>query len=237
VAITIPAGYTARVFVADVGSRESAGGVVRLDDMRLSLAPTSANLNDRGEITRAMEGVIAALRSPGRRLSAYARALLRRSVAADLCFGIAAAHLLRRAEDDAGLEEVLHALAPYADIPDVAILRHVHEVRAPDAVLALTTPPLLRASLQLAMTHPAFDLRGVPADSALSRVACRGYTDSLWCTWDHEGDERWIAPTVAELRRDETDVVALGRRLGLPPRRVQQALDEMDAGPFDTSRG
>jgi hypothetical protein len=78
--------------------------------------------------------------------------------------------------------------------------------------------------------------RGVPADSA--RAACRGYADSIWCTWSHdEGDERWIAPTVAELRRDETDVVVLGRRLGIPPRRVQQALDELDAGPSDTSRG
>jgi hypothetical protein len=235
VAITIPAGYAARVFVADVSNRESGGGVVRLDDMRVSLAPTSANLDDRGEIARAMEGVIAALRSPRRRLSEYARALLRTSIPADLCFGIAAAHLLRRAEDGAGLEEVLHALAPYADIPDVAILRHVYEVRAPDAVLALTAPPLMRASLQLAMTHPAFDLSGVPADSALARVACRGYADSIWCTWNHEGDERWIAPALAELRHDETDVVALGRRLGIPPRRVQQALDELDAERSDTS--
>jgi hypothetical protein len=126
----------------------------------------------------------------------------------------------------------------YADLPDVAILQHAYAPRARDAALARTAPPLLRASLQLAMTHPAFDLRGVPADSALARAACRGYADSIWCTWSHDvDDERWIAPTVAELRRDEPDVVALGRRLGIPPRRVQQALDELDAGPSDTARG
>ena len=106
VAITIPADYAARVFVADVSNREAGGGVVRLDDLRVSLAPTSADLDAGGEIARAMEGVIAALRSPGRRLSASARALLRTSVPADLCFGMAAAHLLRRAEDGAGLEEI-----------------------------------------------------------------------------------------------------------------------------------
>src|SRR5689334_9301694 len=103
--------------------------------------------------------------------------------------------------------------------------------------LALTTPPLLRASLQLAMTHPAFDLRAIPADSALARAACGGYADSIWCTWSHSADDlRWIAPTVAELRRDETDIVALGRRLAIPPRSVQQVLDELDAGPSDTAR-
>jgi len=226
VAITVPAGYAARVFIADVG-------VVRLDDMRVSLAPTSARLYDHAAIARTMEGVIAALGSPGRRLSSFARTLLRTSVPADLCFSIAAAHVLGRT-DRAALEEVLRALAPYADVPDVAILQHASAPRAPDVALTLTTPPLLRASLQLAMTHPAFDLRGVSVESALSRAACRGYTDSIWCTWSHnEGDERWIAPTVAELRRDETDVVALGRRLGIPPRRVQQALDELDAGPSD----
>jgi hypothetical protein len=78
----------------------------------------------------------------------------------------------------------------------------------------------------------------VPADNALARAACRGYADSIWCTWSHDADdEGWIAPTIAELRRDEPDVVALGRRLAIPPGRVQQALDELDAGPSCAARG
>jgi hypothetical protein len=206
--------------------------------MRISLTPASAKVNDHVEIARAMEGVIAALRSPGQRLSESMRSLLRTSIHVDLCFGIAAAHLLARTEDRAALDEVLYALAPYADIPDIAILQHAYAPRVPDAAFTLTTPPLLRASLHLAMTHPAFDLRGVPADNALARAACRGYADSIWCTWSHDADdEGWIAPTIAELRRDEPDVVALGRRLAIPPRRVQQALDELDAGPSGAARG
>jgi hypothetical protein len=234
VAITIPAGYAARIFVADVGT-------VRLDDMRVSLvsaAPSLRNYPNYAALTRTMEDVITALRSPGRGLSNPARTQLRTLIRVDLCFGIAAAHLLARAEDREALEEVLDVLAPHVDIPDVAILQHAYRSHASDAAFALTMPPLLRASLQLAMSHPAFDLRGVPADSALARAASRGYADSIWCTWSHDvDDERWIAPTVAELRRDEPDVVALGRRLGIPPRRVQQALDELDAGPSDTARG
>ncbi|HSJ63653.1 MAG TPA: FHA domain-containing protein, partial [Gemmatimonadaceae bacterium] len=231
VAITIPADHVARVFVADVG-------VVRLDDMRISLTPASAKVNDHVEIARAMEGVIAALRSPGGRLSKSMRSLLRTFIHVDLCFGIAAAHLLARTEDRTALDEVLYALAPYADIPDIAILQHAYAPRVPDAAFTLTTPPLLRASLHLAMTHSAFDLRGAPADNALARAACRSYADSIWCTWSHDADdEGWIAPTIAELRRDEPDVVALGRRLGIPPRRVQQALDELDAGPSGAARG
>ncbi|HWO20820.1 MAG TPA: caspase family protein [Kofleriaceae bacterium] len=229
VAITIPDGYAARVFVADVG-------VVRLDGMRVSIVPAAAKLNDHAEVARAKETVFTALHTPGRRLSKFARALLLTSVSMDLCFAVAAACLLARADERAALEEVLTALSPHAGIPDVAILHHAYAQRAPGTVPAPATPPLLRASLRLLMTHPVFDLRDVPADSALSRAACRGYADSIWCTWSpHADDERWIAPTVAELRRDEPDVIALGRRLGIPPRRVQQALDELDGGPFGTA--
>jgi uncharacterized caspase-like protein len=229
IAFTIPVGYTARIFVADAG-------VVRLDAVRVALVPVNATLNDNHEVARAAEVALAALRSPGRRLSERARGLLRTSIPDDLCFGIAAAHVLGRAEERRALEEVLDALAPYPDIPDVAILQHAYARRAPGVAPPLTAPPLLRASLQLAMTHPAFDLRDVPADSAISNAASRIYTDSVWCTWGVSAyGERWIASTVAELRRGEPDTVALGRRLGIPPRRVQQALDQLDVSISGTA--
>lgn len=223
VTITIPAGYAARVFVSDRGS-------VHFDDMRVSLAPASTTLNDHFEIGRAMESVIAALPSPERRLSARARALLRTSVSEDLCFGMAAAHVLARTEDHAALEEVLDALAPYTSVPDIAILRHAYAPRAADDQPAWTAPPLLRASLQLMMTHSAFDLRDVPAKGSLATAACSGYANSVWCTWSHcIEDQHWIAPTIAELRHREPDAVALARTLGIPPSSVRQVLK--DLGP------
>jgi len=62
-------------------------------------------------------------------------------------------------------------------------------------------------------------------------------TSTLWYTRSHdENAERWFALGVAELRRDELDVVVQGRRRGTPARRCSRACDELETGPADTAR-
>jgi hypothetical protein len=162
-------------------------------------------------------------------LSPSTRKLIRTSAATDLSFGIAAAHLLARRADRLLLDRVLELLSPYSALPDVAILCRAHQ-RHPTAVP--TAPPLLRASMQLVMTNASFDLAEVEHGGSLARAACRGYADSVWCTWSHDSDdEQWIAATLAELSTTERDPVALGRMLGVPPRSILRALDALAAMP------
>jgi hypothetical protein len=189
-AITIPAGYNARIFVAATG-------------LRISLAPVGKH--DDEDVARAMEHVI----TTGRLLPGAIK-LARRAVGHDLCFAIAATHLTT-GDDRAGL---LSTLAPFIDVPDVAILHG----RVPLA------PPLLRASLRLALTDPAPDVGALTADSPLARAACLATGDPFWATWDSAaGTDTWIPATVAALPSAAAqDPVALARRLALPPACIQR---------------
>jgi hypothetical protein len=224
VAITIPRGRAAHVFLADAG-------VVRLDELRLSLVPVGAGFEPASPRWRAMEGVLAALHAPERRLPTAARALLPDAVDEDLCFGIASAHVLWRCHDRAALGAVIERLASYREIPDVAILEGLYRLDGPPARIT-ETPPLLRASLVLAMTRPELDASELPATCALAQAARMRLHDSVWCTWStRTWDERWIEPTVERLRAEDRgrETAAIARSLALPPRTIEQALRGFEA--------
>lgn len=184
-AVTIPAGYNARIFAANTG-------------LRISLAPVGEY--EDNDVARAMEHMI----TGGRLLSGDIQ-LARRAVNYDLCFTIAATHLTTG--DERAM--LMATLAPFMDVPDVAILHG----RVPLA------PPLLRASLRLALTDPAFDVGTLTADAPLARAACLATGDPFWATWDSAvGTDTWIAATVAALPSAAAhDPVALARRLAIPP--------------------
>jgi Protein kinase domain len=222
IALTIPGGRAAQVFVADAG-------VVRLDELRVALAPVDVPFDPDRAIWRAMESVLAALRAHDLPLPLAARALLPEAADDDLCFAIAAAHVLWRSNDRAGLTAVMQRLAPHAALPDVAILEHLHrfDPRSPIP----EAPPLLRASLTAAMSRPELT-RDLPADSVIAEAARTRLHDSVWCTWTaRPWDERWIEPTVARLaaQSPRPDAIALARSLALPVRTIQRTLDEIAA--------
>lgn len=230
VAIVVPAGRAAQVFIADTGS-------VRLAELRLALVPVGARFDPASRIWRAMEGVIAALRAPDRPLPLAARILLPEAIADDLCLGIAAAHVLWRSGDRAGFDDVMQHLAGYRSVPDVAILECLGAGTASHAALRRAsapiadTPPLLRASLTLALTRPEIDPE-LSAYSAFAHAARTGLPDSVWCTWStRTWDQRWIEPAVEHLRDREhqRDAVAIGRSLELPRETVERALEALDA--------
>lgn len=230
VAIVVPTGRTALVFVADTGS-------VQLADLRLALVPVDAHFDPRSPIWSAMENVIAALRTPDRTLPLAARLLLPDAAEQDLCFGIAAAHILWRTGDRPGLADVIRRLIRYREIPDIAILARLADGAADAPVrhapAALTdTPPLLRASLTMAMTRPELDPGTLSAYSGFARAALTGVQDSVWCVWSTRAwDERWIEPAVERLRsRDrQRDVTSIARSLALATETVEQALQAIDA--------
>lgn len=189
-AVTIPAGYNARIFAANTG-------------LRISLAPVGKY--EDNDVTRAMEHAIS-----GGRLLPGAIKLARRAVDCDLCFTIAATHLAVGRDRT----KLLATLAPFIDIPDVAILHG----RVP------LVPPLLRASLRLALTDPAFDVSVLTADTPLARAACLATGDPFWATWDSAaGSDAWIAATVATLPSAAAhDPIAVARRLAVPPACLQR---------------
>lgn len=231
-AIVVPAGRAAQVFVADTGS-------LRLAELRLALVPVGAPFNPRSRIWGAMEGVIAALRVPERPLPLVARAMLPDAIDDDLCFGVAAAHVLWRCGDRAELAAALRHLARYRQIPDVAILDRLEggsasackPLRRSPAGLS-DTPPLLRASLTLAMTRPELDPGTLSAYSAFAQAARTAVHDSVWCLWStRTWDERWIEPAVERLRDPDRgrDASAIARSLALATETVDQALDALEA--------
>lgn len=229
-AIVVPAGRTALVFVADTGS-------VRLTDLRQALVPIGDRFDPRSPIWSAMEHVIAALRVPDGTLPLAARRLLPDAAEQDLCFGIAAAHVLWRAGDRLALAEVIRHLVRYREIPDVAILARLADgaAHAPDhrppAELA-DTPPLLRASLTLALTRPELDPGSLSAYSAFAHVARTGLHDSVWSVWSLRAwDERWIEPAVERLRgrSRQRDVTAIARSLALATETVEQVVQAIEA--------
>jgi serine/threonine protein kinase len=231
-AIVVPAGRAAQVFVADTGS-------LRLAELRLALVPAGARFNPRSLIWGAMEGVIAALRVPDRTLPLAARVMLPDAIDDDLCFGLAAAHVLWRSGDRPGLAAAMRHLARYREIPDVAILDRLEggsawayePLRRSPAGLS-DTPPLLRASLTLAMTRPELDPGTLSAYSAFAHAARTAVHDSVWCIWStRTWDERWIEPAVERLREHDRqrDVGSIARSLALATETVEQALEALDA--------
>jgi tetratricopeptide (TPR) repeat protein len=186
-----------------------------------------------------MEGVIAALRVPDRPLPLAARVMLPGAIDDDLCFGVAAAHVLWRSGDRAGLAAAMRHLARYREIPDVAILDRLeggsawaHESLHRSPAGLSDTPPLLRASLTLAMTRPELDPGTLSAYSAFAHAARTAVHDSVWCIWStRTWDERWIEPAVERLRDEDRrrDASAIARSLALATETVEQAFETLDA--------
>jgi len=225
-AVTIPAGRAAHVFIADAG-------VVRLDEVRVSLIPVDAAFDSASPIASAMESVLAALRAPDRELPSAARALLS-AAEADLCFGIAAAHLLWRNHDRPAFTGVMQRLVRYREIPDIVVLEHLErlELREPSTVQLPKSPPLLHASFLAAAKGLQLGARTVDANSALAQAARTAFHDSLWCTWSaRTWDERWIKPAVEQLRAQDrrSDPASIARTLALPTAIVVNALWALDA--------
>jgi len=250
-AITIPAKRAAHVFIAD-------SGVVRLDDLRVALTAVDRPFDPESQVARAMESLLAAMKSPEPVFPPDARLLLPEAAVQDLCFGIASAHQLWRCGDRSAFEQVVQRLMLHANVPDIAILpqlrqgstsamlRHdaLPEPRDADPTrvldlglpsqrgqLPLEAPPLMHASLAIAITRPELELSTIAPDSVFARAARTGLHDSIWCTWSTRAwDERWIEPTVESLRsRDNIPPASLARMIGLPPRTVERAINELDS--------
>ena len=224
VAITIPRGIAAHVFAVDTG-------VVRLDDLRVALVPVDAGFDPARPRWSVMEGMLGALAAPARALPVAARALLPQVIDEDLCFGIVAAHLALRSADATTLTTVLDRLAPHREIPDVAILAQLQRAGAATAGVP-DAPPLLHASLLLAMTSLDLDAPGAPDYRTLAQMARRRLHDSVWCTWSTRAwDERWIEPTVERLRAQTPDrsSASIARSLALPVQAIEDALSALDA--------
>ena len=223
-AITIPHNRTAHVFIAD-------SGTVRLDDLRVALVELGRPFDPEGPVARAMESVLAALRSPELAFPPDARVLLPEAVDQDLCFGIASAHQLWRCQDYSTFDQVVQRLKPYADLPDVAALSHSRPAAGSATPTPFEAPPLMRASLVMAMTRPEPELSTIVPDSVFARATAAGLHDSIWCTWGTRvWDEQWIEPTVESLRdRGEIQPASIARMLGLPPRTVERSINDLDS--------
>jgi Protein kinase domain len=221
--ITIPEGRAAHVFVADDGR-------VRLEDSRIALRPLGARFDPASEPARAMESVVAALRSPGSALPAVARALLPGAIGDDLCFGIASAYLAWRSRDLQALRQIMQYLVPAAsELPDVAILDHVlHGREAP--ALRLSVPPVLRAAMVTAMAHQGTGIDVDPA-GAIVPAALAGYCDSIWCTWsDRAWDRRWVEATISSLgTAGDGDALSIARSVAIPLRTVHDTIEGLTA--------
>jgi hypothetical protein len=226
-AITIPEGRAAHVFIPDDGR-------VRLEDSRISLRPVDKPFDRRSETARAMESVVSALGMPGGALPAVAQALLPGAIDDDLCFGIAAAHLFLRSRDLPALLKVLSHLVRVAGaLPDVAILDHVRRLDDGAAIggFLLSAPPLLRASMTVAMTRGQSAGLDVHPASAVVQAALAGYHDSIWCTWsDRAWDQRWVEPTIDDLRttQGEGGAEAIARSIAIPFRIVRDTMFGLD---------
>lgn len=225
-AITIPPGRAAQVFLADRGS-------VALDDARVSLVDLDRPFDPANPRARAIEDALLALRSPHATLPSDLRGLPAEAWEDDLCLGIAVAHLAWRARDVATLDRVLDRLQRHGAIPDIAILCHAASPSpGGPAAAALAAPPLFLASLTLALTAPGFERFAAEASGAVEQATRSKYLNSIWCTWSSRAwDEHWIEPTVCALRqqRPPHSMESLSRRLCLLPRTVSRALADLDA--------
>lgn len=232
-AITIPAGRAAQVFLADRGT-------VSLRTARIYLLQIGEAFDAASKTARAMESVLWALGRPRGDLPEIARDLLRDGVpdlAAEIerdpVFGIACAHLVRRHGRERALfdslMEALHRHAP--ELPDVVILQWTRGDPRPSPLQPdLALPPLFRASITLALAER------VPAavPGVFAQVAVARHDDSVWCTWSPRWwDERWVEATVAQLRR-RADMPVSGAAdiasvLRIPEPVVVRALERLDA--------
>jgi DNA-binding NtrC family response regulator len=222
VSIVIPAGRSAQVFIMDTG-------VVRLDQLRIGLTRIAA-FDPESKIWSAMESVLAVLQTRSSALPISVRNMLPAAIEDDLCFGIAAAHVLWRAGEREKLTEVMRYLAHHGEIADVAILAHLRGAK--QAVEIANTPPLLCASLTMAFSRPAFSTHEMGSFCALAQAARTQLHDSIWCTWSARvWDERWIAPAVEQVRAQNHNdkPVAIACALALPLSVVEHALQLLDA--------
>lgn len=234
VAITIPAGRAAQVFIAERGSpaKDTRRGTLALDDLRVALVPVDQPFDPRRRSDRAMESAIFALRALDSSPPLLIRRLPLEAIDENLCIGIVKAHLALRSGDRAGFLALVERLARYADLPDVAILDQV----AGGAYFTinpggLAAPPLLRASLALALSHPSFDGIDAASHGAAAQAASATFNDSVWCTWSAASwNSRWIEPTVALVRDREPDLdaAAIAKRVSLPRRIVERVLARPD---------
>jgi hypothetical protein len=228
IAITIPPGRAAHVFIADDGE-------LRLDACRIALRPVDQRFDRRSNTAREVEAVVAALGARDRALPSSAHQLLTSAIDDDLCFGIAAAHLLLRSRELSALHTLMLHLGRIADaIPDVAVLDRVLRRAAGTPVdhLQLAAPPLLRASLALAMCCGQSPDVDVAPEGAVVQAALAGYHDSIWCTWsDRAWDRRWVEATIDALRtgRDGSDALAIARSIAVPTRTVHETIDGIAA--------
>jgi hypothetical protein len=226
IAITIPPHRAAHVFVADRGS-------LAMDDLRVSLVPVDQSYDPENRCGRSTETSILALRSPRRDLPRSLRELSPDETDEDLCLGIAIAHLAWKTRDHATFDRVMNRLHIHGAIPDVAILdRAASQASASEPFAALMVPPLFRASLSLALTHPAFGGDVIAPGSPCEQATRAPYSDSIWCTWSARSwDERWIEPTIEALRQRDPhdDITLLARRVRLSPRTVERTIDGLDS--------
>lgn len=225
VAITIPEQRAAHVFVADCG-------VVRLDDLRVSLPHIDRPFEPSNPITRAMERLIAALKTPAEGVPSAAGRLLPHALHEDLCFGILVAHLSWRSRQPAVLASIMDHLRDHvAEIPDLAILSTLEGTHRVTSTPALDAPPLLRASMTMAMAQFDLPRRPIASDGPLARAARTAFRDSIWCTWsDRTWDERWIEPTVESLlaRDPEIDARSVARALAIAASTVERTIASLE---------
>jgi WD40 repeat protein/serine/threonine protein kinase len=220
-AITIPRGRAAHVFLAE-------GAAISLRSARVYLPRIDAAFEPSSQLARAMESVLWAIGQADEALPAIARELLP-SADQDWSFAIACAHLMRRQQDPQPFEAMLRMLTEQVpDLPDVTLLARTQGARDPKPAV-LETPPLFRASFELAaMPSPMLELRG-----ALMQATKTRYDDSIWCTWSPRWwDERWISPTLEQLRavhdRSRSSVAAIAGSTRLPIETVQHTFDHLD---------
>jgi Protein kinase domain/Caspase domain len=224
-AITVPAGRAAHVFIADRGA-------LVLEDLRLALVPLGRALDAANPSWSALETAILALRSPRRELPPAIRELSPRLLADELCLAIAAAHLAHRAGETEIFQRAASVLERHEDVPDAAILRRL---AGPGALLGAPwsgPPPLFRASFLLGLG----DVQRGPTEQtitgALAQLARTALHDSVWCTWRaRPWDERWIEPTIEALRQrqPEADARTIARRIHVPADIVEQTIAGLDS--------
>lgn len=224
-AITVPTGRAAHVFIADRGA-------LAMEDLRISLVPFGRRFDAASGTWSRMETAICALRSLRRELPSSIRELSPELLADDLCLAIAASHLAYRSGDVDTFQRVTRELAGCEEVPDIAILRRLAGGLAITPVGWRDTPPLFRASLLMVLADARFDSDEVPAAGGLARAACTAFHDSVWCTWSaRPWDERWVEPTVEAFRRWEPrgDARSIARRFHVPPRVVEQTITGLDS--------
>jgi hypothetical protein len=212
-AITIPAGRCAQIFIADRGR-------LVLEDARIQVVARNQPFDPESPIAAAMEDAMFALRS-GTPLAAGARQLPASANVEDLIFGVARAHIALRDRASA-FRAIVEQLHPFRAIPDIAIL----ESYVDGAQLVASSPPLFRASLELALSRGG---TSASPGGALEEAARARYADSVWCTWSCRAwDTRWIEPTVEYLRTTQPPD-AIAARLRLTGSTVENTLVSIDS--------